>query len=161
MRDLRDWSLSTDENERKLALVQAAIDDIGLDCDLAEADAEAERVLALTDAEVRAEAFAQGRDLHADAERLRAACVRAAAEVEWKPGDRVLWGEGAGAAATLLGLARDEDTGDVLFCDSDECPDGGSGPVALWRIRFDGGREKPRCCERAIRGRAPGNGEAA
>jgi hypothetical protein len=62
------------------------------------------------------------------------------------PGDRVEWGEavGLGWTGTLLERTSDPDTGELEWCGDHE------EPAALWRIRFDDGRIKERCCERMI-----------
>lgn len=66
----------------------------------------------------------------------------------WKPGDRVLWGESDPLPGTLLGLSIDEVTPEWQDrCNDFECPALGE---PTWRIRFDDGREKPRCCVGAI-----------
>jgi hypothetical protein len=60
------------------------------------------------------------------------------------PGDRVEWGEAVIWTGTLLERTTDPETGELEWCH-----DHGE-RVPLWRIRFDDGRIKERCCESLI-----------
>lgn len=63
-----------------------------------------------------------------------------------KPGDRVLFGS-TRTPGTLVCAEVDDLDGSPLMCSDETHPEG---PGRLWHVRFDNGRDKPYCCERAM-----------
>lgn len=64
--------------------------------------------------------------------------------IQWKSGDRVLWGHVDPQPGTLIAPSFDEDDPEwVERCGDDTCPGYGE---PTWMIEFDSGRVKPYCC---------------